>query len=117
MGEASTAWEALARLRAAPPLVHCITNYVAMDVTANVLLALGASPAMVHAREEVEDFATVASALVVNIGTLSPAWRGWRPPRAGPPGWGSRGCWTRWAPGPRRTAPPWHATWRGCDPP
>lgn len=68
------AWGALARLRQAGPLVHCITNYVAMDVTANALLAIGASPAMVHANEEVEDFVSIASALVVNIGTLSPAW-------------------------------------------
>lgn len=68
------AWGALARLREAGPLVHCITNYVAMDVTANALLAIGASPAMVHANEEVEDFVSISSALVVNIGTLSPAW-------------------------------------------
>lgn len=68
------AWGALARLREAGPLVHCITNYVAMDVTANALLAIGASPAMVHATEEVEDFVSISSALVVNIGTLSPAW-------------------------------------------
>jgi hydroxyethylthiazole kinase len=68
------AWEALERLRQASPLVHCITNYVAMDVTANALLAIGASPAMVHANEEVEDFVGISSALVVNIGTLSPAW-------------------------------------------
>lgn len=67
-------WSALERLREAPPLVHCITNYVAMDVAANALLALGASPAMVHAREEAEEFVGIASALTVNIGTLSPAW-------------------------------------------
>ncbi|HEU0016557.1 MAG TPA: hydroxyethylthiazole kinase [Longimicrobium sp.] len=65
---------ALARVRQQAPLVHCITNYVAMDVTANALLALGAAPAMVHAREEVEDFVGIASALMINIGTLSPAW-------------------------------------------
>lgn len=64
----------LARLRAAPPLVHCITNFVAMNVMANVLLAVGASPAMVHAREEVAEFAGLASALAVNIGTLDPSW-------------------------------------------
>jgi hydroxyethylthiazole kinase len=45
-----------------------------MDVTANALLAVGASPAMIHAEEEVEEFVAIASALVVNIGTLSPAW-------------------------------------------
>lgn len=67
-------YAALEELRARRPLVHNITNYVAMTVSANVLLALGASPAMVHAAEEVEDFAAIADALVVNIGTLSPPW-------------------------------------------
>ena len=65
---------ALQQLREAAPLVHNITNYVAMDVTANALLAIGASPAMVHAEDEVRDFVTIAQALVVNIGTLSPPW-------------------------------------------
>lgn len=64
----------LAALRARRPLVHNITNYVAMTVSANVLLSLGASPAMVHAGEEVEDFAGIADALVINIGTLSGPW-------------------------------------------
>jgi hydroxyethylthiazole kinase len=45
-----------------------------MNTTANALLAAGASPAMVHAIEEVEDFTAISAALVVNIGTLSPAW-------------------------------------------
>jgi hydroxyethylthiazole kinase len=63
-----------AQLREARPLVHNITNYVVMPLSANVLLALGASPAMVHAVEEVEDFVSISSALVVNIGTLSPSW-------------------------------------------
>ena len=67
-------WAALQEGRRVGPLVHNITNYVAMDVTANALLALGASPAMVHSTEEVEDFVGLAHALVVNIGTLSPAW-------------------------------------------
>jgi hydroxyethylthiazole kinase len=65
---------ALEALRARRPLVQNITNYVAMTVSANVLLALGASPAMVHALEEVEDFVAISNALVVNIGTLSPPW-------------------------------------------
>ena len=64
----------LHRMRAAEPLVHNITNFVAMNVMANVLLAVGASPAMVHAREEVGDFARLAQALTVNIGTADPAW-------------------------------------------
>jgi hydroxyethylthiazole kinase len=67
-------FSALEDLRARRPLVHNITNYVAMTVSANVLLALGASPAMVHAVEEVEDFVAISDALAVNIGTLSPPW-------------------------------------------
>ena len=65
---------ALATLRARAPLVHNITNYVVMNTTANALLAIGASPAMVHAEDEVADFAPIASALVINIGTLSRPW-------------------------------------------
>jgi hydroxyethylthiazole kinase len=64
----------LSRLRAERPLVQAITNYVSMDVAANALLAIGASPAMVHAPEEAEDFGAIANALVVNIGTLSADW-------------------------------------------
>lgn len=71
---ADDVWSALQDLRARRPLVHNITNYVAMTISANVLLALGASPAMVHAAEEVEDFAGISDALCVNIGTLSPPW-------------------------------------------
>jgi hydroxyethylthiazole kinase len=65
---------ALTELRARGPLIQNITNYVAMTVSANVLLALRASPAMVHAVEEVEDFVAISDALVINIGTLSPPW-------------------------------------------
>ena len=64
----------LSTLRATAPLVHNITNYVVMNSTANALLAVGASPAMVHSVEEVEEFAGLAASLVINIGTLSPAW-------------------------------------------
>jgi hydroxyethylthiazole kinase len=60
----------LARLRAERPLVHNITNFVVMNWTANVLLAAGASPAMVHAPEEAGEFAAISRALVINIGTL-----------------------------------------------
>ena len=67
-------YAALEALRAKRPLVQNITNYVAMTVSANVLLAIGASPAMVHAVEEVEDFVAISDALAVNIGTLSPRW-------------------------------------------
>lgn len=66
--------DSLHRLRSAGPLVHNITNYVVMNFTANALLAVGASPVMAHAVEEVEDMVSIAGALVVNIGTLSPQW-------------------------------------------
>ncbi|MDK3019669.1 hydroxyethylthiazole kinase [Pseudodonghicola flavimaris] len=61
----------LSALRAEPPLVQCITNFVAMNIAANVLLAAGASPAMVSDAEEAGEFARIAGALTVNIGTLS----------------------------------------------
>ncbi len=61
-------------VRAKSPLIHNITNYVVMNNTANALLAIGASPVMIHAEEEVEDIAAIASALVINIGTMSPPW-------------------------------------------
>ncbi|QFU00236.1 Hydroxyethylthiazole kinase [Halomonas sp. THAF5a] len=64
----------LDRVRETRPLVHNITNHVAMNSMANVLLALGASPAMVHAREEAAEFTALAGALTINIGTLSPHW-------------------------------------------
>jgi len=68
------AGDSLRRLREAKPLVHQITNYVVMNETANATLALGALPVMAHAREEVEEMAAIAGALVLNIGTLSPHW-------------------------------------------
>ncbi len=68
------AGRSLQRLRERKPLVHQITNYVVMNETANATLALGALPVMAHAREEVEEMVALAGALVINIGTLSPAW-------------------------------------------
>jgi hydroxyethylthiazole kinase len=64
----------LRAIRERKPLVHNITNYVVMNETANATLALGALPVMAHAGEEVEEMAAIASALVLNIGTLSPHW-------------------------------------------
>jgi hydroxyethylthiazole kinase len=72
--DAARCWASLQAIRRETPLVQNITNLVSMDMIANGLLALGASPAMVHAIEEVEDFAGLARALVVNTGTLSSAW-------------------------------------------
>ncbi len=74
MTPASGIWRDIEKIRAASPLVHNITNYVVMNNSANALLALGASPVMAHAPEEVEDMVALASALVINIGTLSGPW-------------------------------------------
>jgi hydroxyethylthiazole kinase len=64
----------LKKLRDERPLVHNITNYVVMNFTANTLLAMGASPVMAHAADEVEEMVSLAGALVINIGTLSKHW-------------------------------------------
>ena len=61
----------LARLRRTAPLTHCITNMVVTNFTANVLLAAGASPAMVVTIEEVADFVSIAQALLINVGTIT----------------------------------------------
>jgi hydroxyethylthiazole kinase len=61
-------------IREKSPLVHNITNFVVMNNTANGLLAIGASPVMAHAVEEMEDMVSIASALVINMGTLSKHW-------------------------------------------
>ena len=63
----------LAAIRARAPLIHAITNYVAMDLTANLLLAVGASPVMVRSAEEAGDMAGAADALSINIGTSTEA--------------------------------------------
>jgi hydroxyethylthiazole kinase len=67
---ASAAAEALSRLRARTPRVHCITNSVAQAFTANVLLATGCVPSMTMAVEEVAAFASSAQALMINLGTF-----------------------------------------------
>ena len=64
----------LVRIREQRPLIHNITNFVVMNFTANALLAMGASPVMAHAGEEVEEMVSLAGALVLNIGTLSREW-------------------------------------------
>lgn len=68
------AGDILSRIRTARPIVHSVTNYVVMNSTANVLLAMGASPIMAHAMEEMADITTIAHSVVINIGTLSPSW-------------------------------------------
>lgn len=63
-----------AAVRRDAPLVQCLTNFVSMNTAANTLLAIGASPAMVHAAEEAPEFAAISGAVVINIGTLSAPW-------------------------------------------
>ncbi|OFZ28951.1 MAG: hydroxyethylthiazole kinase [Bdellovibrionales bacterium RIFCSPHIGHO2_01_FULL_40_29] len=67
-------WNDLQAIKVKSPLIHNITNYVVMNSTANALLALGASPIMAHAQEELEDLIGISNALVINIGTLSSYW-------------------------------------------
>lgn len=71
---AQTLWQDLISIRETAPLIHNITNYVVMNNTANALLALGASPVMAHAFNEVEEMVNLAAALVINIGTLNDDW-------------------------------------------
>ncbi|SHN31461.1 hydroxyethylthiazole kinase [Gracilibacillus kekensis] len=61
----------ITKVRSKQPLIHNITNQVVMNFTANGLYALGASPVMANAKEEVEEMAAKADALVLNIGTLT----------------------------------------------
>ena len=61
----------LDEVRRISPLVHCITNYVTVNDCANVLLACGASPVMADDERETEEIVSIASALVINIGTLN----------------------------------------------
>ncbi|MBN1481679.1 hydroxyethylthiazole kinase [candidate division KSB1 bacterium] len=78
MADAENIWLDVQKIREKAPLVHNITNYVVMNTTANALLAIGASPVMAHAIQEVEEMVriahTVGGALVINIGTLSEKW-------------------------------------------
>ena len=92
IGTAREAGRALDALRASRPLVQNITNFVSMDIAANALLAIGASPAMVHAVEELDEFGSYIGALVINIGTLSATWTD---------------AMDRAAEGARRRAKPW----------
>ncbi len=60
----------LQHLRQARPLVHCLTNTVTINDCANALLAIGAAPVMADDIGEVDEIAALASAVVLNIGTL-----------------------------------------------
>ena len=67
-------WSDVQAIKKKSPLIHNVTNYVTMEQSANSLLAIGASPVMAHAVEEVEDMVGISQSLVLNIGTLSPSW-------------------------------------------
>lgn len=70
---ADAIYQAVTLVKQNSPLVHNITNVVTMQTIANMLLALGASPIMAHAPEELEDIVAIAQSLVLNIGTLDSA--------------------------------------------
>jgi hydroxyethylthiazole kinase len=70
-----TAAELLAKVRQRRPRVHCITNTVAQEITANAVLAAGAVPSVTISRDEIAAFVAGADALLVNLGTLEPAHR------------------------------------------
>lgn len=61
----------LEAVRAKRPLVHHLTNWVTIYDCAQIVKSMGASPVMAHAPEEAADMARMASALVLNIGTLT----------------------------------------------
>lgn len=61
----------IAKVKEHTPLIHAITNYVTINDCANILLAFGASPAMVESYEEAFDFAKISSSIYINIGTLT----------------------------------------------
>src|ERR1700758_5488783 len=67
---ADIAADVLARVRDRSPRVHCITNTVAQNYTANMLLAAGAVPSMTVSPEEIASFVAGAEALLGNLGTF-----------------------------------------------
>ena len=71
--------ELLTKIRKIGPLVWNFSNFVSMDIAANALLSIGASPAMAHAKEEANDFTQICKAingaLTINIGTFDPYWQ------------------------------------------
>jgi hydroxyethylthiazole kinase len=61
-------WRGLEKVRESGPLVLSVTNYVAANLNANGLLAVGASPIMTHQVEEIEDLTAISGAVVCNMG-------------------------------------------------
>lgn len=64
------ALEAISELRLDSAVVHCITNTVAQNFTANILLSAGATPSMTVAPDEVEFFSARSDAVLINLGTM-----------------------------------------------
>lgn len=64
-------FETMERIRQERPLIHNITNMVAMNDSANIILAIGGLPVMAHDQAEVREMVRAAGALVLNIGTLT----------------------------------------------
>jgi hydroxyethylthiazole kinase len=62
------------QIRKKNPVIHNISNFVVMPITANLLLSLGASPIMAHAQEELAEILTLSQSLLINIGTLDENW-------------------------------------------
>ncbi|MCA0319237.1 MAG: hydroxyethylthiazole kinase [Proteobacteria bacterium] len=73
--DAALAAELLGRVRQRRPRVHCITNTVAQEITANAVLAAGAIPSVTIALDEIAAFVASADALLINLGTLEPQHR------------------------------------------
>ncbi|WMJ83612.1 hydroxyethylthiazole kinase [Oscillospiraceae bacterium LTW-04] len=62
--------QTIQNIRDKKPLVHCITNFVTVNDCANIILAAGGTPTMAHDIREVEEIVSIASALVLNLGTV-----------------------------------------------
>lgn len=72
MTDADKVFQDIEAIRAKNPVVLSITNYVVTNTTANALLALGASPIMSHAVEEMTELVAISGAVVINLGTIAP---------------------------------------------
>lgn len=72
MTDADKVFSDIEAIRAKNPVVLSITNYVVTNTTANALLALGASPIMSHAVEEMAELVAISGAVVINLGTVAP---------------------------------------------
>jgi hydroxyethylthiazole kinase len=72
MTDAYKVFRDIETIRAKAPVILSITNYVVTNTTANALLALGASPIMSHAVEEMAELVAISGAVVINLGTVAP---------------------------------------------